>query len=185
MVRPKPWIKFTVKEYMTTPEDKRYQLLDGEMILAPSPTARHQTIAMNLALALQGFVREHAAGRVWFAPLDVVLSNYDVAQPDILFVSNERAGIVTKANIQGGPDLVVEILSPSTLQYDRGYKQLLYSRHGVREYWIVDPDAETVEVLAEGDGGLVHQGAYRREQTLTSPLLEGLSIDLEQVFGQD
>ena len=185
MVLPKLWIKFSVKEYMTTPEDKRYQLLDGEMILAPSPTARHQTIAMNLVLALQGFVREHSAGRVWFAPLDVVLSNYDVAQPDILFVSNERAGIVTEANIQGGPDLVVEILSPATAEYDRGYKQLLYSRHGVREYWIVDPDAETVEVLAEGDGGMVRRAAYRREQTLTSPLLDGLSIDLEQVFGQE
>ena len=79
MAQLKPWIKFTVKEYMTTPEDKRYQLLDGEMILAPPPTQRHQTIAMHLALALQQFVMERSLGRVWFAPLDVVLSDYDVA----------------------------------------------------------------------------------------------------------
>ena len=110
MVRPNPWVKFTVKDYMTTPEDKRYQLLDGEMILSPSPSTRHQTLVVNLALALHRFVRGHSAGRVWFAPLDVVLSKYDVAQPDILFVSNDHSGIVTEANIQGGPDLVVEIL---------------------------------------------------------------------------
>ena len=185
MVRPKPWLKFSVKEYMTTPEDKRYQLLDGEMILAPSPTTRHQTIIMQLALVLQRFASEHNLGRTWVAPLDVVLSNYDVAQPDILFVSNERAGIVTEANIQGGPDLVVEILSPATAGYDKGYKQLLYGRHGVREYWIVDPDAETVEVLTEGDGGLVRRATYGRRQTLRSPLLDGLFIDLEPVFGQE
>ena len=185
MARPKPWIKFTVKEYMTTPEDKRYQLLDGEMILAPSSTTRHQTIIAQLFLVLHQFVNAHSLGWTWVAPLDVVLSNYDVAQPDILFVSNARANLITRANIQGGPDLVVEILSPATAEYDRGYKQLLYGRHGVREYWIVDPDAETVEVLTEGDGGLIHQAVYHREQTLTSPLLDGLFIDLEQVFGQE
>ena len=185
MVRSKPWLKFTVKEYMTTPEDKRYQLLDGEMILAPSPTTRHQTIIARLFRMLDQFINEHSLGRTWVAPLDVVLSNYDVAQPDILFVSNERTGIITQANIQGGPDLVVEILSPATAEYDRGYKQLLYGRHGVREYWIVDPDAETVEILTEGDGGWVRAAAYRRDQTLTSPLLDGLFIDLEQVFGRE
>ena len=185
MVRFKPWVKFTVKEYMTTPEDKRYQLLDGEMALAPSPTTRHQTIIVQLFLVLHQFVNEHNLGRTWVAPLDVVLSNHDVAQPDILFVSNERAGIVTEANIQGAPDLVVEVVSPSTAEYDRGYKQLLYGRHGVREYWIVEPHPGVVEVLTEGAEGLVRQTVYRRGQTLTSPLLDGLSIDLEQVFGQE
>jgi Uma2 family endonuclease len=112
MVRPKPWIKFTVKDYMSAPEDKRYQLLDGEMILAPSPTSRHQTISAALFAALRQFIASHNLGRVWYALLDVVLSDHDVAQPDILFVSNARSAIITEANIQGGPDLVVEILSP-------------------------------------------------------------------------
>jgi Uma2 family endonuclease len=106
-----------------------------------------------------------------------------VVQPDILFVSNERAGIVTEANIQGAPDLVVEILSPSTARYDLGYKRVLYSEKGVLEYWIVDPEAETIEVMAAGDRGLATHAFYRRGDTLTSPLLEGLAIDLEQVFG--
>ncbi len=114
----------------------------------------------------------------------MVLSDHDVAQPDILFVSNERSSIVTDANIQGAPDLVVEILSPGTVQYDRGYKLALYGRHGVREYWLVDPDAETVEVLTPGDQGLIPTATYRRSELLASLLLEGMSLELDQVFSQ-
>ena len=177
-----PRIKFTVNDYMTTPDDKRCQLLDGELIVAPSPTDRHQEISLSITLALQQFVAANDLGRIRYAPLDVVLSDYDVAQPDILFVSNERSGIITKANIQGAPDLVVEILSPATAQHDRGYKRTLYGRHGIREYWLVDPDAETVEVLTESAEGLVLGDTYRRGDTLTSPLLSGLAIELEQIF---
>ena len=182
MVQPKPRLKFTVKDYMSTPIDKRYQLLDGEMIVAPSPVTRHQTILMNLALVLQQFVKERFLGQLWFAPLDVVLSNHDVAQPDILFVSNARSVIVTEATVQGAPDLVVEILSPGTAVYDRGYKHALYGRHGVREYWLVDPDAETVEVLTIGEQGLAPVATYRRGDSIVSPLLEGLALEMDQVF---
>ena len=185
MVRPKPSIKFTVKDYMSTPNEKRYQLLDGEMILAPSPNTRHQRIFRRLSKALADFVETNRVGEVFSAPYDVVLSDHDVAQPDILFVSNSRSSIVTEANIQGAPDLVVEILSPGTATYDRGYKQALYSRHGVREYWLVDPEAETVEVLAEGAQALLLHTTHRRGENLTSPLLAGLAIDLEQVFGRE
>ena len=184
MAQPKPRLKFTVKDYMSAPGDKRYQLLDGEMILAPSPTNRHQTIAAQLFVALNQFVRRRNIGRLWFAPFDVVLSDHDVAQPDILFVSNERSSIVTDANIQGAPDLVVEILSPGTAEYDRGYNQALYGRHGVREYWLVEPDAETVEVLILGDQGLAPTATYRRGEVLASPLLEGMSLELDQVFSE-
>lgn len=185
MTQQKPRIKFTVREYMTTPEDKRYQLLDGEMILAPSPTTKHQRILVNLVRSLSSILVDRNLGRVWTAPLDVVLSDYDVAQPDLLFVSGERADIVTEANIQGAPDLVVEILSPSTAGYDRGYKQILYGRHGVREYWVVDPDAETVEVLVEGEEGLVPLGSYGNSGELITPLLEGLALDLDELFRRD
>jgi Uma2 family endonuclease len=183
MTRPK--IKFTVADYMTAPEDRRYQLLDGEMIVAPSPTTRHQTICIKLATELFQFVSQNDLGQVFSAPYDVVLSNHDVAQPDILFVSNRRSHIVTAANIQGAPDLIVEVLSPGTQQYDRGYKRTLYARHGVREYWLVDPDAETVEVLVEGgDAGLTPAAAYGRADTLVSPLLPGLSLNLSRVFSR-
>ena len=179
-----PRLKFTVDEYMTVPPpERRFQLLDGEMILVPSPNNKHQTISGILFIPLYQFVSQHSLGEVWYAPLDVILSICDVVQPDILFVSNERVGIVTEANIQGAPDLVVEILSPSTARYDLGYKRVLYSKSGVLEYWIVDPEAETIEVMAAGDRGLATHAFYRRGDTLTSPLLEGLAIGLEQVFG--
>ena len=178
----RPRIKFTVADYMTTPEGKRYQLLDGELILAPSPTDKHQAILLSLSVALHAFVTENHLGVVRFAPYDVVLSNHDVAQPDLLFVSNERLSLITEANIQGAPDLAVEILSPSTEEYDRGYKRTLYAHHGVREYWIVDPAAESVEVLTETDQGLTPVATFGRNETLVSPLLSGLSIDLDQIF---
>jgi Uma2 family endonuclease len=182
MAQPKPRIKFTVKDYMTTPEDKRYQLLDGELILAPSPTTWHQRILLRLYRAVDEFVASGGLGEVLLAPCDVVLSDHDVFEPDLLFVSNDRSNIVTTANLRGAPDMVVEVLSPGTARYDRGYKQTLYSRHGVREYWLVDPDAGTVEVLAASGQGLAPVAAYTREDTLTSPLLAGLSIDLAEIF---
>lgn len=184
MAQPKPRLKFTVNDYMSLHSEKRYQLLDGDMILAPSPTTRHQTVAQRLSLALQEFVAAGSLGRLWFAPLDVVLSDHDVAQPDILFVSNERSSIVTAANIQGAPDLVVEILSSGTVDMDWGYKLALYGRHNVREYWLVDLDAETVEILTLGDQGLSPAATFRRGEALASPLLAGMSLALDQVFSE-
>ena len=177
-----PRIKFTVKDYMSTPDGKRYQLLDGEIVPALSPTTRHQTILGRLSIALHEAVTANQLGRVWVAPLDVVLSDPDVAQPDLFFVSNARENIVTEANIQGAPDLVVEILSPATAQYDREYKMTLYSRHGVREYWLVDPEEDMVEVWTESETGLVLTATYQQTDTLASPLLEGLNIPLEVLF---
>ena len=130
---------------------------------------------------LRMFIAENELGRTWVAPLDVVLSNYDVAQPDILFVSNERRGIITEANVSGAPDLVVEILSPSTAERDRELKLTLYARYGVREYWIVDPDDETVEVMelgAEGAAGVRRYDAG----TVESVLFPRLSIALDDIF---
>ena len=177
-----PRIKFTINDYMSTPNEKRYQLLDGELLVAPSPTRKHQTISGQLYLTMTQFVTQSQLGQVWYAPLDVILSNHDVVQPDILFVSNARANILTEANVQGAPDLVVEILSPATAQHDREYKRTLYSRHGVREYWLVDPEEDAVEVWTESETGQVLAATYQRGDTLASPLLEGLSIPLEAIF---
>ena len=181
-----PRIKFTITDYMSTPNGKRYQLLDGEMVPALSPTTRHQTILGRLSIALHEWVNSSQLGRVWVSPLDVILSDHDVVQPDLLFVSSGRANIVTEANVQGAPDLVVEILSPATAQHDREYKRTLYSRHGVREYWLVDPEEDMVEVWTESDSesgtGLVLAAAYQSGDTLASPLLEGLNIPLGAIF---
>ena len=175
-------IKFTINDYMSTPNEKRCQLLDGELIVAPSPTTRHQTILLRLSRALHDGVNSSQLGRVWVAPLDVILSDHDVVQPDLLFVSNARENIVTEANVQGAPDLVVEILSPATAQHDREYKRTLYSRHGVREYWLVDPEEDNVEVWTESETGLILSATYQRRDTLASALLEGLNVPLQAIF---
>ena len=177
-----PRIKYTVADYLTTPDDKRYQLLDGELILAPSPTDRHQAIMGTLFFLLYQHNLGTGSGHVRMAPLDVHLSEYDLTQPDLLFVSNDRASIITAANIQGAPDLVVEIPSSSTERFDRGYKRTMYARNGVREYWLVDPAGETVEVMTAAEEGFVTESIYQRDQILVSPLLPGLSIELNRIF---
>ena len=123
-------------------------------------------------------------GWVFFSPTDVVLSEHDTVQPDLVFVSREREHIITDANIQGAPDLVVEILSPSTASRDWRDKLDLYERHGVAEYWLVDPVSEIVWVFQLVDGALVQVGMYSVGDTLTSPLLEGFVLDLGLMFGE-
>ena len=174
--------RLTYADYMKTSDDERYELLNGELIMSPSPREIHQYISGNLYLVLGAFVRDRSLGRVYFAPFDVVLSDTDVVQPDLLFVSNERAAIITADNIQGAPDLVVEILSPATAERDRTVKLDLYARYGVKEYWIVDPDDKTMMVMLWREGGFEVSGVFGEGQSLRSPTLAGFSIALEEVF---
>ena len=125
---PNPRIKLTYRDYAHTPEDERYELLDGELIITPAPAEVHQRVATLLGWRVAQFVSENDLGRVYVAPFDVVLSDTDVVQPDLLFISNERVHVVTPANVQGAPDLVVEILSPTSAERDRTFKRRLYAR---------------------------------------------------------
>ncbi len=174
--------KLTYADYMKTPDDERYELLNGELIMSPSPKEIHQYISGNLYFVLGAFVRERSLGRGYFSPFDVVLSDTNVVQPDLLFVSTERAAIITADNVQGAPDLVVEILSPATAERDRTIKLDLYAQHGVKEYWIVDPDDKTITVLMRGESRFEVDGIYGEGQSLRSPTLEGFSVALEEVF---
>lgn len=183
MTVPNPHIKFTYEDYVNAPEDKRYELLDGELLMTPAPAEIHQRISILLGWRLLQFVTENGLGRVYQAPFDVVLSDMDVVQPDLLFISNARAHIVTAANVQGAPDLVVEILSPSTAERDRTLKRRLYARHGVSEYWIVDTEAGSVEVLLLREGGFEVAGTYGGGDTLTSPTLRGFELGIDDMFG--
>ena len=177
-------IKVTYDDYAKTPEDERWELLDGELIMAAAPNMKHQSVQSNTDWHVQRFVRDRDLGRVFNAPTDVVLSEHDVVQPDLVFVSSERERIITDANIQGAPDMVVEILSPSTASRDWRDKLDLYARHGVAEYWLMDPISEIVWVFRLVDGTLVQVGMYGVGDTLTSPLLEGFSLELGEVFVQ-
>ena len=182
MVHQKPKTKLTVEDYMVTSDDERWELLDGELIMPAAPGTRHQRIQVNLGWRLSQFVNEQAVGKVYFAPTDVVLSDTDVVQPDLLFVSTGRLDIVTPANIQGAPDLVVEILSPATSERDRGYKSELYARHGVKEYWMLGTNPDTVSVLLLQDNGYEVFETLDPGETLQSPTLQGLSIDVNDIF---
>ena len=174
--------KLTYADYLKTSDDERYELLNGELVMPPAPLTGHQMISMALASRLYLYVNERGMGTVVAAPTDVVLSDTDVVQPDVLFVSSQRSQILTRENVRGAPDLVVEILSPATAERDRTVKLDLYAQHGVIEYWIVDSDAKTVTVLLRGEGGFGVAGVYGEGETLRSPTLDGFSVALEEVF---
>ena len=181
--RTRPWP--TYQDYLDIPGDDRYELINGEFILVSAPNIPHQTASVGFLLELGGFVRDGDLGWVFHAPTEVILTDpegINIIQPDIIFVSKEREHIITRANIQGAPDLLVEILSPSTGRRDRTTKRDLYARHGVKEYWIADPDAQTVTVMLLRDGAFETVGEYGIEDTLTSPTLEGFSVSLNRIF---
>ena len=175
-------VKFTYDDYLLLPEDKRYEIVEGELLLVPAPNILHHDILRELATALNAYARERGSGKILFAPCDVVLSSENVIQPDLLFVSEKRKGILTAANVQGPPDLVVEILSDATRQRDLNIKRKLYAKYGVWEYWIVDPDAATVEVLVWGEAGYASAGIFGKTERLSSPLMPELDMALAEMF---
>ena len=172
----------TYKDYCATPDDERYELINGRLMMVPAPNKKHQKVLGNLYAELRQFTREHELGEVYVAPFDVFLSDSDVVQPDVLFISRAREHIVTEQNVRGAPDLVIEVLSPSTAEKDLGEKHELYGRHGVLEYWIVDPVAETVAVHRQGDGRLELAETLGRGDTLRTALLDGLRLKVDDVF---
>ena len=183
MARSTPAVKLTYDDYRETPDDERYELLDGELVMTPAPRLSHQDVAMQLGTLLNLFVKERGLGKIFAAPCDVVLSETDVVQPDLLFVARDREHLLSNgANVWGAPDVVVEILSPSTAALDRTFKRELYARHGVKEYWLVDPDVRTVTVLLLAERGFADAGVYGPGETLTSPTLGGLSLNPAEIF---
>lgn len=179
---PKIKVRFTYEDYLQLPGDKRYELMEGEFYMVPSPNVWHQTLLERIFLALHHYVTNQRLGELHLAPLDVVLSEENVVQPDILFISEEHSHIITERNIQGAPDLVIEVLSPSTGERDRGLKRKLYAKYGVGEYWIVSPEEQGIEVMRLGETGFETVGVHRKGETLTSPLLKGFRLDLDEIF---
>ena len=177
-------VKRTYDDYRARADDERYELLNGELMMVPAPNIKHQSILLTLGSELRRFVQEHELGEVFVAPVDVVLSDTDVVQPDVLFISRAREDRITDENVRGAPDLVIEILSPSTADRDLGYKHELYGRRGVLEYWVVDPVAETVAVHRQHDGRLEPAGTFGRRDRLGTALLEGLQLDLGDILAR-
>ncbi len=183
MIGEKPRLRLSYADYLTTPEDKRCELLDGELFATPAPNEAHQRTQAELGYHLMAFVKTRGLGRIYYSSTDVVLSDIDVVQPDLLFVSDERRHIITPDNIQGPPDLMVEILSPSTAERDRGYKRALYAQYGVKEYWVVGTDAGVITVLLLGEEGYEVVDTFGEGDTLASPTLAGFSLEVDELFG--
>lgn len=177
--------KFTYQDYLLFPEDgKRHELMDGEHCVTPSPSIKHQKILVNLSRLLSQFAEDNSIGAVLIAPCDVVFSDNDIVQPDLLFVSSARSQIVTEKNIQGAPDLVVEIVSESTRRTDELTKRKLYEKFGVGEYWVVDPVVETVKIYRLTGKEYARIGEYEHESgaMFNSPAFPGLDIPLARIF---
>jgi Uma2 family endonuclease len=176
-------VKFTYQDYKLLPEEKRCELIGGEFhMMSPAPKPYHQIVLANLYNSLRAFVADQHLGLVLFAPIDVVLSEEDVVQPDLLIIERPRLGVLQEECIRGAPDLVVEILSASTTERDRVIKKKLYAKYGVREYWIVAPDAKTIEVLKLGEKGFETVRVHPQGSTLRSVLWPKLQLPLSEVF---
>jgi Uma2 family endonuclease len=178
-------VKFTYEDYLLFPDDgRRHELIDGDHYMTPSPSERHQRIVLNLAYFIAAHLKQHPVGRLYTAPFDVMLSNLDVVQPDLVFISSTKVSIITAQNIQGVPNLLIEILSESTRRTDEIIKRKLYERYGVQEYWIVDPELEAVKVFRMTPQGYSRVAELSNEasDTLGTPLLPDLSIPLIDLF---
>ena len=174
--------RLTYADYLKTPDDERYELLNGELVMAAAPLLYHQYILRKLLNKMSDYIDERNLGELYSSPADVVLSDTDVVQPDLLFVSSHRSHILTRENVRGAPDLVVEILSPATAERDRTIKLDLYAQHGVKEFWIVDSDALTITILVRRESRFEVAGIYGEGQTLRSPTLAGFTIELDGIF---
>jgi Uma2 family endonuclease len=179
--------RMTYQDLLRLPDDLlRHELIDGEHYVSPAPAVKHQDIVLNLGHILLTFVRAHRLGKVMIGPVDVLFTEHDIVEPDVLFVAAAHGDRVRECYVAGAPDLVVEVLSPSNRGFDRIKKLRLYEAQGVPEYWIVDPPAETLEVYrtmaSRGRLARCASPARAAGDTLETPLLPGLRISLDEVF---
>ncbi len=176
-------IRLTYDDYCLLPNDgKRYEIIDGELFVTPSPRRSHQKVVGNLYYYLTHYIKTQQLGEVYVAPFDVVFSRFDVVEPDILYISAARASVLTDKNVQGAPDLVVEVLSETTAEVDRTTKLKLYARFGVQEYWIIDPEGPSAEVY--GRKGRLFELITKlgADGNLASPLFPGFSLPVRKLL---
>jgi Uma2 family endonuclease len=176
--------KYTVDDYMMLEEGAPFQLINYDLIMSPSPIPFHQVISHRVELAIGNFlVNKNDKGFFVSAPMDVMFDEGNVVQPDILYIKEERVSeIVTETRIEGAPDIIVEILSPSTAIYDLRQKKDIYEKYGVKEYIVIDPVSRNADLYALQDNAYyLHQKVSENEQ-LASLILPGCSLDLSKIF---
>jgi len=173
--------RWTYEEYYRLDDDQRYEIIDGELLMAPAADTWHQDSSRKLFRLIDGFVTKNRLGEVCYAPMDVVLDAENTVQPDLVFISTARAGIIKRRAVFGTPDLVVELISPSSVRRDRYDKKALYARFGVKEYWIGDPANKALEILTLKSGAYELHCCAEEKGKLTSLVLPGLEFDLAEI----
>ena len=174
---------YTYEDYEKLPEGAPYQLIGGKLVITPSPIPYRQELSRELGFKLFTFVKKNDLGHVYYAPLDVYFSETDVYQPDILFIHKKREKIIGKTKIEGSPDIVIEILSPSTAYYDLRKKFRIYEKFGVKEYWIVDPELKRIEVYENENSKYKIFSEAENEGSVSSAVLKGFEVELTELFG--
>ena len=174
--------KSTYADYLKTPEGGKYQLIDGEIIEMPSPKSIHQQIIVLLSSEFIQKIHKKKKGVVFVAPMDVYLSETETYQPDVFIILNENTSIIEENRIKGAPDLVVEILSPSTAYYDLRHKKNIYEASGVKEYWILDPIEKSLEIYSLKENKFILKAEYKQGEIAKSLLIADLEINLTEVF---
>ena len=176
-------VRLTHADYLTLPEDgRRYEIIAGELVVSPSSTLSHQRVVMNALRLLFAWLAEHPAGELFTAPLDVIMANDTVVQPDIVYVTHERLPEVAGKWIHGAPDLVVEVLSPSTRARDLTVKRKVYAQFGVREYWVLDPESRALTILGLSGKRYQELASGVGTRPLASSVLAGLRISPADLF---
>jgi Uma2 family endonuclease len=184
-VKPVASVKFTYDDLANLPADReRHEIIDGRHHVTPSPNTKHQAISANLSAILWHYLRRNPIGAVFSAPFDVVLSDINIVQPDVLYVSRERADLLTDQHLRGAPDLVIEIVSTGTRRTDEITKRKLYEEHGVLEYWVLDPELEAIKIYRRHDHAFVRVAELSVEgpDVLTTPSLPGFSVTIAEIF---
>jgi Uma2 family endonuclease len=180
---PKNLDVFTYEDYLQLPDNgKRYEIIEGELYMSPAPTLGHQRAVRRFLNAIENFLEENPIGEVFPTPTDIILSDIDVLQPDIVFISKAKIDRLTHENIQGAPDLVIEVLSPYTEKRDRTVKLKAYTKYGVVEYLMANQEQEALEVWRRKGKKLVYHALLDKIQTFTTPLLPALEIPLKKIF---
>ena len=173
--------RWTYEEYSRLDDERRYENIDGELLMAPAPDTWHQEWSRELFHVIDRHVRAGKTGKVFYAPLDVVLDPENIVQPDIIFVAAANLGIIQRPAVFGVPDVVVELISPSSVRRDRYEKRDLYARFGVKEYWIGDPANKALEILTLKDSRYELHCCQESKGPLTSRVLAGLEFDLSEI----
>lgn len=175
--------RLTAEDYRALPEGgQQYQLIEGDLHMAPAPNRFHQDILLNIAVIIAKFMETHPVGKLYPAPFDVYLNNENVFQPDLVFIARENYRVLTDAGVEGVPDLAIEILSPRTAKLDRTAKRPVYAKSGVKELWLVDPEATTVAVYYLQQNASQPASVYSTADQFTSGFFPGLVFSVAEIF---